>query len=80
MKTYKYNTKKGEIKVKFYPTGCYTLTFNNVEHEIGQWSKTQWGNKNQVEFNITKFGGETNTYMEQKSAAYWIMMAEYHSL
>lgn len=41
MKTYKFKSiKSGEqFKVRFYPTGIFTIFDKNGEHEIGMWRR-----------------------------------------
>lgn len=43
MKTYKFKSiKSGEqFKVRFYPTGIFTIFDKNGEHEIGMWRRPE---------------------------------------
>lgn len=38
--TYNFNHKSGKVfKVKFYPTGVYSITDSKGEHKLGMWEK-----------------------------------------
>jgi hypothetical protein len=43
MKTYKYKSIKSgeEFKVRFYPTGIFTIFDKNGEHEVGMWRRPE---------------------------------------
>lgn len=80
MRSYKYNTPKGEIKIRFYQTGCFTFTDpKGYEHEKGQWWKQRMyldeqagilsKDKNAVYFEIAEYGHRRATYSTMKNMA-----------
>ena len=84
MKSYKFNTKSGLLKVRFYPTGCFSVVdFQGCEHELGEWEKQPIyldkektrvsKDKNSVTFSYKYFGKrQMHNEMKLADAAYHI--------
>lgn len=78
MKSYNFTTTNGETyKVRFYETGCYTVTDHNGEHEAGTWGKRPLilsngkpsKDKNSVLYFAAPFGAKEMAQFEQRVLA-----------